>query len=73
MPLGRFHPVASARSTTTTHGTRLQSTDEQTSAANMELDSAMAMAGAPNAVTRSEESDTVATKMAAPTASTQPK
>jgi hypothetical protein len=63
----------SARSTTMTHGTRLQSTDEQTSAANTELDSAVAMADAPSVVTRSSESGTVATKMAAPTASTQPK
>jgi hypothetical protein len=51
----------SARSTTTTHRTQLQSNDKQTSATNLELDSAVAMAGAASAVTRSNESDTVAT------------
>jgi len=39
----------------------------------MELDSTVAMAGAPSAVTRSGESGTVVTKMAAPTVSTRPK
>jgi hypothetical protein len=63
----------SARSTPTTHVTCPQSAVEQISAANMELDSAGAMAGAPRAVTYSGESGMVATKMATPTASTQPK
>jgi hypothetical protein len=74
--IGSISPISvfrSARSTTTTHGTRLQSNDEQISAANLKLDSALAMAGAPSAVTRSGEFGMVATKTVAPTASTQPK
>jgi hypothetical protein len=77
-----FHAIGSispnsifcpARSTTTTHETRLQSNDKQISVANLELDSTVAVAGAPSAVTRSYKFGMVATKTVAPTASTRPK
>jgi hypothetical protein len=60
-----------ARSTTTMHGTRLQSTIKPTSAANTELDSTVAMVDALSVMARSGEPDTVATKLAAPTVSTR--
>jgi hypothetical protein len=57
----------SARYTTTTHGTQLQPKDEQKSIANLELDPAVAMEGAPSAMAHPDESSTVAIKTTAHT------